>query len=62
MHTAWDIVRHLKGDPIPCARTSSAGCAICDPVIALWCLRGGPSLVETVRHRGRKEPRATMTV
>ncbi|GHD09850.1 hypothetical protein GCM10010313_31050 [Streptomyces violarus] len=29
------------------------GCAICDPVIALWCLRGGPSLIEVMRHRRR---------
>ncbi|HVV23722.1 MAG TPA: DUF6010 family protein, partial [Pseudonocardiaceae bacterium] len=28
---------------------SSLGCAICDPVIALWCLRGGPSLPALVR-------------
>lgn len=42
LHTAWDIVHHLKGQPIiPFLHDSSYGCAICDPVIALWCLRGG---------------------
>ncbi|MEU3850700.1 DUF6010 family protein [Streptomyces sp. NPDC029554] len=52
LHTVWDVVHHLKGNPIiPFAHTSSLGCAICDPVIALWCLRGGPSLVEWVRNR-----------
>ncbi|MEU6543583.1 DUF6010 family protein [Streptomyces sp. NPDC046859] len=42
LHTAWDAVHHLKGNPIiPFAHTSSLGCAICDPVIALWCFAGG---------------------
>ncbi|MGW5972526.1 DUF6010 family protein [Streptomyces sp. NPDC055186] len=54
LHTAWDVVHHLEGDPIiPFAPTSSLGCAICDPVIALWCLWGGPSLIDLVRRRGR---------
>ncbi|MET8181153.1 DUF6010 family protein [Streptomyces sp. NPDC005336] len=45
LHTAWDVVHHLKGSPlIAFSHDSSLGCAICDPVIALWCLRGGPSL------------------
>ncbi|MGV9244184.1 DUF6010 family protein [Streptomyces sp. NPDC003710] len=50
LHTAWDVVHHLKGSPvIPFGHDSSLGCAICDPVIALWCLRGGPSLRDLVR-------------
>ncbi|MFC5956212.1 DUF6010 family protein [Streptomyces pratens] len=54
LHTAWDVVHHLKGNPIiPFAHTSSLGCAICDPVIALWCLGGGPSLIGLVRRRRR---------
>jgi len=52
MHTAWDVVHHVKGNPIiPFAHDSSLGCAICDPVIALWCFRGGPSLIALVRGR-----------
>ena len=52
LHTAWDVVHHLKGNPIvPFAHDSSFGCAICDPVIALWCFRGGPSVVAFVRAR-----------
>ncbi|MFC6079635.1 DUF6010 family protein [Sphaerisporangium aureirubrum] len=52
LHTAWDVLHHLKGNPIiPFAHDSSLGCAICDPVIALWCFRGGPSLVDLVRSR-----------
>ncbi|MFE0765840.1 DUF6010 family protein [Streptomyces smyrnaeus] len=55
LHTAWDIVHHLKGNPIiPFFHSSSMGCAICDPVIALWCLRGGPSLIELLRRKRRK--------
>ncbi|MFF7188593.1 DUF6010 family protein [Streptomyces sp. NPDC008222] len=50
LHTVWDVLHHFKGSPIiPFAHSSSLGCAICDPVIALWCLRGGPSLRELVR-------------
>ncbi|MEV0209689.1 DUF6010 family protein [Streptomyces sp. NPDC050788] len=50
MHTAWDVVHHVKGNPIiPFAHTSSLGCAICDPVIALWCLGGGRTPAELLR-------------
>ena len=49
LHTGWDIVHHLYGNPIvPFAPKSSLGCAICDPVIALWCFMGAPSLLR--RH------------
>ena len=45
LHAAWDLLHYLKGAPIiPFFSHSSLGCAICDPVIAVWCLRGGPSL------------------
>ncbi|MGR3931763.1 DUF6010 family protein [Streptomyces sp. BRA346] len=57
MHTGWDIVHHVKGTPIiPFAHDSSLGCAICDPVIALWCFRGGPSLIALVRGGGGGGP------
>ncbi|HVQ94135.1 MAG TPA: DUF6010 family protein [Mycobacteriales bacterium] len=52
LHTAWDIVHHLRGDPIiPSLHDSSYGCAICDPVIAAWCLAGGRSVLDAVRGR-----------
>ncbi|MFC9970981.1 DUF6010 family protein [Spirillospora sp. NPDC127200] len=52
LHTAWDVVHHVKGSPIiPFAEHSSFGCAICDPVIALWCFAGGPSITDWVRSR-----------
>jgi hypothetical protein len=52
LRTAWDVVHHLRGEPIiPFAHESSLGCAICDPVIAIWCLAGGPSVTDAVRGR-----------
>lgn len=29
---------------LPFAPHSSTGCAICDPLIAIWCFAGGPSV------------------
>ncbi|MFD5248878.1 DUF6010 family protein [Amycolatopsis sp. NPDC058340] len=52
LHTGWDVVHHLKGAPIiPFAEHSSFGCAICDPVIAIWCFAGGRSVTDFVRSR-----------
>lgn len=52
LHTGWDVLHHLKGSPIiPFAEHSSFGCAICDPVIALWCLTGGVSVTGYLRAR-----------
>ncbi|WP_285633843.1 DUF6010 family protein [Actinoallomurus iriomotensis] len=54
LHTAWDVVHHLNGHPIlPFAHDSSLGCAICDPVIALWCFGGGRSPRELFRRTKR---------
>jgi hypothetical protein len=47
LHTGWDVLHHLYGQPIlPFDATSSLGCALCDPVIAAWCFAGAPSLAE----------------
>jgi hypothetical protein len=47
LHTAWDILHHLYGNPLlPFDVTSSLGCAICDPVIAAWCFAGAPSIFQ----------------
>ena len=47
LHTGWDMLHHLYGNPIiPFVATSSFGCAICDPVIAMWCFAGGPSVLK----------------
>jgi hypothetical protein len=52
LHTTWDIVHHLTGHPIiPFYATSSLGCAICDPVIALWCFVEAPPVTPWFRKR-----------
>jgi hypothetical protein len=54
LHTGWDVLHHLYGNPIvPFVPGSSLGCAICDPVIAIWCFAGAPSIYDLVRGRGR---------
>lgn len=45
LHASWDIVHHLRGAPmIPELAHSSFGCAICDPIIAIWLFLGAPSI------------------
>jgi hypothetical protein len=57
MHTAWEVVHHVRGVPrVPFAEHSSLGCAMCDPVIAVWCLAGGPAVL---RWPGRRRDQAT---
>ena len=54
LHTGWDVLHHLYGNPIvPFVPDSSLGCAICDPVIALWCFAGAPSVYDLIRGKGR---------
>lgn len=57
LHTAWDVVHHLEGAPIiPHLPGSSFGCAISDPVIAVWYLMGAPSIWGRDRaHRDTRE-------
>jgi hypothetical protein len=44
LHTGWDILHHLYGNPIlPFDATSSLRCAVCDPVLAIWCFAGASS-------------------
>lgn len=60
LHTGWDIVHHLSGSPLlPFSATSSLGCAICDPVIALWCFAGAPSILSNrIELTGTTSPRS----
>lgn len=52
LHTAWDVVHHLYANPIvPFEPSSSAGCAVCDAVLALWFFLGAPSVFELLRTR-----------
>ena len=51
LHTIWDVLHHLYGNPIvPLVPASSLGCAICDPVLALWYFLGAPSVFQSVRR------------
>lgn len=56
LHTGWDVVHHRLGTPIiPELAHSSFGCAVCDPVIAVWMFLGAPS----VYRLRRRSPRAS---
>lgn len=57
LHTGWDVLHHLYGNPIvPFVPDSSFGCAITDPVIALWCFTGAPSVYDLFRREKRNVP------
>jgi hypothetical protein len=50
MHTGWDVMHHLYGEPIVwCLPTSSLQCAVCDTVLAGWFLGGAPPLLPLKR-------------
>ncbi|SEW49811.1 DUF6010 family protein [Chitinophaga arvensicola] len=52
LHTCWDLVHHLKADAIvPMDPTSSFGCAICDPILALWFFSGAPNVWVVMREK-----------
>jgi hypothetical protein len=45
MHSGWDILHHVWGNPIwPFMPSSSFGCTIFDAVIAVWFLAGAPAV------------------
>jgi Family of unknown function (DUF6010) len=45
MHTTWDTLHHLYANPIvPFSASSSAGCAVCDSILALWFFYKAPSI------------------
>jgi Family of unknown function (DUF6010) len=51
LHTGWDFVHDLDGNPIlPFGQTSSFGGARCDPLIARGCFAGRPSLSAVFRR------------
>jgi|SRR5579871_682168 len=50
LHSIWDVVHHLYGNPIvPFVPASSAGCAICDIGLALWYFHRAPSIFTLFR-------------
>jgi hypothetical protein len=45
LHTGWDITHHFYGNPIvPFSPSSSAGCAICDAILAIWFFCNAPGI------------------
>ncbi len=57
LHTAWDVMHHLYGNPIvPFVPGSSAGCAICDSALALWYFLGAPSVYSWLENLPSEEP------
>jgi hypothetical protein len=58
MHSGWDFVHHIWGNPIwPFMPTSSFGCMIFDAIIALWFLAGAPSRITGISrtHESRSQ-------
>lgn len=52
LHTGWDFVHHYYGNPIvPMDPLSSLGCAICDPIIAIWFFMGAPSIFQFFKKK-----------
>ncbi len=52
LHTGWDVLHHLYGNPIlALSPTSSFGCAITDALIAVWFFAGAPSVYAWPRAR-----------
>jgi hypothetical protein len=57
MHSAWDLVHHLFGNPIwPFMETSSFGCLIFDAIIGAWFFVGAPSPRLTVQRSASSTP------
>lgn len=58
-HSAWDVLHHLYGHPIiPFAPSSSLGCSICDPVLAVWYGFGAPGVWDRLGRRAAAVVRA----
>ncbi|MEZ5038580.1 MAG: DUF6010 family protein [Saprospiraceae bacterium] len=54
LHTSWDIVHHLYANPIvSLSPSSSAGCAVCDTILAIWFFYKAPSIFELVRKTAK---------
>src|SRR5881394_1391520 len=57
MHSGWDLLHHVWGNPIwPFMPTSSFGCLIFDAVIAPWFVAGAPARVDGVRRASTAIP------
>ena len=50
LHAAWDIAHHLYGNPIVhLDPSSSAGCALCDSIWAIWFFYRAPNVFDRFR-------------
>ena len=50
LHTFWDTLHHFYGNPIvPFSASSSAGCAVCDTILAIWFFYNAPSIYQFFR-------------
>lgn len=50
LHTGWDIAHHLYAAPIVyLSPSSSAGCAVCDTILAIWFFFKAPSVFNLFR-------------
>lgn len=51
LHTGWDVMHHLYGNPIvPFDPASSAGCAVCDSILALYFFAEAPNIFTLFRR------------
>ena len=63
MHGAWDLPHHLFGNTIWLSDPSSSlGCAIMDPLVAVWYFAGAPSIFERLKGWGVTRKRVTINV
>ena len=52
LHTFWDTLHHLYGNPIvPFSTSSSAGCAVCDAILAIWFFYNAPNIFTLFRKK-----------
>ena len=52
LHTAWDVVHHLTGNPmLSMMPSSSFECAIIDVLLATWFFLGAPSVFHLAKRR-----------
>lgn len=52
LHSGWDIMHYLYGNPIVYLESSSsAGCAVCDPILAIWFFFGAPTIWNVFRKQ-----------
>ncbi len=54
VHTAIDVAHHLNGDPMfSYFPASSVGCAVTDPILAMWFWHGARPLSVALSMRGQ---------